>query len=127
MIDDLAAHPGAIRGANYVPSTAASDTQFWAEFDQPTIERELRYAADLNLTSVRVFLQYLVFENDPESMIERFDTFCTIAASNRLSVLPVLFDDCFGPEPELGPFPDPVPGVHNSRWRRSPEIGRAHV
>lgn len=31
-----------------------------------------------------------------------------------------LFDDCWNPEGYLGKQPDPVPGVHNSRWVRSP-------
>ena len=37
--------------------------------------------------------------------------------------MPVLFDDCafdFGKEPEYGPQPAPVYGVHNSRWVPSP-------
>jgi hypothetical protein len=35
-------------------------------------------------------------------------------------VLLVLFDSCWDPFPHLGPQPDPVPGVHNSRWLQSP-------
>ena len=109
-----------VRGANYVPSTAVNDAQFWEEFDEATIERELALAEDIGLNSVRVFLQYLVYEDQPNAMLERFDSFCTMAQRHGLSVLPVLFDDCFGPEPELGPYPDPVPGKHNSQWRSSP-------
>lgn len=109
-----------VRGANYVPSTAASDTQFWEEFDEATIERELSLAEGLGLNSVRVFLQYIVFEAEPEQMVAKFDAFCGIADRHGLTVLPIFFDDCFGPEPELGPYPEPTPGVHNSLWRSSP-------
>ncbi|MBN2308597.1 MAG: cellulase family glycosylhydrolase, partial [Candidatus Hydrogenedentes bacterium] len=31
-----------------------------------------------------------------------------------------LFDDCWNPEPHIGPQPAPVPGVHNSQWLQSP-------
>lgn len=117
---ELANRFAGVRGANYVPSTAVNDAQFWEEFDEPTIDRELGLAESLGLNSVRVFLQYLVFEHEPDSMIERFDTFCGIAHRHGMTVLPVLFDDCFGPEPHLGPYPDPVPNVHNSRWCSSP-------
>lgn len=123
-MDTIAKTMAGVRGANYVPSTAASDTQFWDEFDEATIERELGLAEDLGLNSVRVFLQYLVFENAPDAMVAKFDSFCTMAHRHGLSVLPIFFDDCFGPEPELGPYPDPVPGVHNSRWRSSPGRSR---
>lgn len=120
MTKTLAQTMAGIRGANYVPSTAASDTQFWDEFDEPTIERELALAEDLGLNSVRVFLQYLVFEDDAAAMVAKFDTFCTLAQRHGLSVLPIFFDDCFGPEPTLGPYPEPLPDVHNSQWRASP-------
>jgi len=113
-----------VRGTNYVPSTSVNNCQFWEEYDQATIDRELGYAEELGLNSIRVFLQYLVFEDQPELAVTRFDAFCSTAQRHGLSVLPVLFDDCFGPEPELGPYPEPTPGVHNSMWRRSPGISR---
>ncbi|CAF1110857.1 unnamed protein product [Rotaria sordida] len=36
----------------------------------------------------------------------------------------VLFDECWLPDPKLGPQPDPIPGVHNSQWVRCPEQSR---
>jgi hypothetical protein len=114
-----------IRGANYVPSDAVNDTQQWAEFDPVTVDRELGFAADLGLNSVRVFVQYLVYEHDPRGLLDRFDAFLGIAAGHGLSVMPILFDDCFGPEPALGPQTgEALPGAHNPWWQSSPGRSR---
>ena len=110
-----------VRGVNYLPSNAVNPTQMWSAFDTRTIERELGFAERLGLTSVRVFLQYLVYEHDPGGLLERFDAFAAIAAARGLSVVPVLFDDCWLPEPFLGDqSPEPRPGRHNPYWQSSP-------
>jgi hypothetical protein len=115
--DDLAQ----VRGANYLPSTSVNPTQMWSAFDTATIDRELGYAASMGLNSVRVFIQYVVYENDPNGLIERFDAFLGLAHRHGLSVLPVLFDDCWLPEPFLGDqAPEPRPGQHNPYWQSSP-------
>lgn len=54
-----------IRGANYVPSYAKNDVQTWLHYDHNIIDRELGYAEKLRLNSVRIFLQYLVYEDNP--------------------------------------------------------------
>jgi len=112
-----------IRGANYVPSNAVNTVQFWEQFDANIINRELGYAEKISLNSVRVFLQYLVFEAYPDEFLERFEVFLELCEKHGLSVMPVLFDDCGG-EPKLGKQPDPIPGVHNSRWASSPGENR---
>ncbi len=110
-----------IRGVNYLPSNAVNPTQMWLELDEATIDRELGLAEGLGLTSVRVFLQYVVYEDDARSFRDRLGAFLALAGRHGLSVLPVLFDDCWLPEPHLGEqAPDPRPGVHNPYWQRSP-------
>ena len=54
-------------GFNFVPSTAVNDTEMWqAEtFDPKTIDRELAWAEGLGYNSCRVFLQYIVWQQDP--------------------------------------------------------------
>jgi len=69
-------------GFNYVPSTAINTTEMWqAEtFDAQTIDRELGWAHSLGLNSCRVFLQYLVWEGDPEGFLARLERFLVLAA-----------------------------------------------
>ena len=65
-------------------------------------------------------MQYIVYEADPHGLIGRMERFLEIAEKHHISVMFILFDDCFIPEPKLGKQPDPVPGVHNSQWTASP-------
>ena len=112
-------------GINYVTSDAVNDVEMWmdATFHPALIEGELKLAAQLGLNSVRVFLSYAVWKHEREVFLQNFEAFLALAEKAGLSVMPILFDDCafdFGKEPEYGPQPDPVPGVHNSRWVPSP-------
>lgn len=110
-----------IRGAVYLPSNAVNPTQMWQDFDRATIERELGYAEALGLNSIRVFLQYLIYEHDAVVFRERFADLLELAAEKRLSVMPVLFDDCWLPEPMLGEqAPGARPRRHNPYWQASP-------
>jgi hypothetical protein len=110
-----------IRGVNYVPSNAVNATQMWLDFDTATIDRELGFAEALRLNSVRVFIQYLVHEDDSAGLLDRLRTLLDLASNHGLSVLPVLFDDCWLPEPYLGnQCPSLRPGVHNPYWQSSP-------
>lgn len=110
-----------IRGVVYLPSNAVNPTQMWQDFDRETIERELGYAEALGLNSIRVFLQYLVYEHDDAAFRERFADLLRLAGEKGLSVIPVLFDDCWLPEPVLGEqAPEARPGRHNPYWQASP-------
>jgi len=113
---------GPTRGFNYVPRTAVNTTEMWQKetFDPRTIDEELGWAERCGLNSARVFVQYIVYEADPQGLIGRMERFLEIADKRHVSVMFILFDDCFIPEPKLGKQPAPVPGVHNSQWTASP-------
>lgn len=119
---------GSIRGCNYLPRTAVNSTEMWqAEtFDPKTIDQELGWAEDLGYTSLRVFVQFVVWQQDAKGFKKRFGQFLDLARKHRLSVMPVLFDDCAlaGREPYPGKQDEPVPGVHNSGWVPSPGLQR---
>lgn len=113
-------------GCNFLPSSAVNSVEMWqrATFDPATIDRELGWARQWGLNSVRVFVNYVVWEADAEGLRRRFAEFLDIAARHRISVMPVLLDDCnfAGREAKAGPQPDPIPGVHNSQWVSSPPL-----
>jgi hypothetical protein len=110
-----------IRGVNYLPSNAVNATQMWLDFDAATIDRELGFAEALRLNSLRVFIQYVVYEGDAVCLLDRLDAFLELASGHGLTVMPVLFDDCWLPEPFLGnQAPEARPGLHNPYWQRSP-------
>lgn len=111
-------------GFNYVVSTAVNSTEMWQgeSFDLETINRELDWAKNIELNSCRVFLQYLVWRDDPTGLMERIDQFLQAADKHKISAIFIFFDDCAfsGKEPYLGKQDGPVPGVHNSGWTPSP-------
>jgi hypothetical protein len=96
-------------------------------YDRETIKKELAIGAKTGYNSCRVFLQYIVWENEREKFLETFNDFCEIAGSNGISAMPILFDDCAfaGKEPYLGKQDGPIPGTHNSGWTPSPGISIA--
>jgi hypothetical protein len=116
-------------GFNFLPSTSVNFLEMWHadSFDRGTIERELGWAAEIGFNAIRINTHFLVWEHDRDGLLERLDWVMSVAARSGIDTVPCLFDDCgFGGfEPEFGPQPDPVPGVHNSRAVASP--GRALV
>lgn len=109
-------------GCNFIPSTAVNQLEMWQAdtWDPETIKRELRWAADIGMNTVRVFLHDLVYEDDPKGFKDRLRTFLDIADKAKIRTMFVFFDDVWNPEPKLGKQPAPRPGVHNSGWMRSP-------
>ncbi len=109
-------------GCNFIPSTAINQLEMWQEatWDPETIDRELGLAAGLGFNIVRVYLHDLAYDQDPQGFLGRVDAFLDLTKKHDLRVMLVLFDDCWLPEPQAGPQPEPLPGVHNSGWLQSP-------
>ncbi len=94
-----------ICGCNYLPRTAINSTEMWQDdtFDPDTIGQELGWAHEAGINSIRVFIQFLVWQNDRQGLIQRVDHLLTIAHQHQISVMLTLFDDCAfaGIEPHL--------------------------
>jgi len=90
-----------VRGANYVPSYAATDVELWLHYDHNAIDCELGYAERIGLNAVRIFLQSLVYHHAPKRFLRNFEDFVSTAAAHGLKVMPVLFDSCFGAAPSI--------------------------
>ena len=121
-------HAGPIRGCNYLPRTAVNVTEMWQEetYDPATIDQELGWAEAAGYNSLRVFIQYLVWRDDPAGLLARLDRFLELAAGHGMRTMWVPFCDCSfsGREPYLGPQDAPIEGVHNSGWVPSPGLER---
>ena len=109
-------------GANFTPSTAINQLEFWqAEtFDPETIDRELGWAESIGFNTVRVYLHHLAWQVDPKGFFKRVDQFLSIAAKHKIEPVLVIFDDCWNPVYAAGKQPDPKPGIHNSGWVQDP-------
>ena len=109
-------------GFNYLPSTACNQLEMWQAdtFDPETIDRELGWASEIGFNTARVFLHDMMWEQDSEGFIKRFDEVLAIADKHGMKVMPVLFDSCWNPLPVLGKQAPPKPHVHNPSWVQSP-------
>lgn len=109
-------------GANYINASAINQLEMWqaASFDPAQIDRELGWAQAMGMTTMRVFLHDLLWQQDAKGFTKRIDTFLAIAARHNIKPLFVLFDSCWDPHPRLGPQHPPIPGVHNSGWVQGP-------
>lgn len=109
-------------GCNFIASTAINQLEMWQAdtWDPLAIERELTRAAGLGFNTVRVYLHDLVWASDAEGLRSRMERFLAIASSRGIRPLFVFFDDCWNGSPSIGKQPEPIPGVHNSGWVKSP-------
>jgi Cellulase (glycosyl hydrolase family 5) len=109
-------------GSNYIPADAINQLEMWQAdtFDPQEIDKELGWAEHIGMNTMRVFLQDLLWQQDPDGFKRRIDTFLAIAAKHHIRPVFVLFDSCWDPNPKLGPQHPPIPGVHNSGWVQSP-------
>jgi len=109
-------------GSNYIPASAINELEMWQadSFDPQRIDKELSLAEGLGMTTMRVFLHDLVWNQDAAGFRQRIDQFLTIAAKHHIQPLFVLFDSCWDPNPALGKQRAPTPGVHNSGWLQAP-------
>jgi hypothetical protein len=113
---------GWLRGCDFIPSTAINQLDMWqAEtFDTVTINRELGWAEDIGMNSMRVYLHHAAWEIDKEGFKNRMNQYLTIADRHHISTLFTIFDDCWNPTYQAGRQPEPKPGMHNSGWIRDP-------
>jgi hypothetical protein len=109
-------------GCNFIPSNAGSQLEMWQPetWSPDIIEKELGWAAELGMNSVRVFLHDLLFAHEGEAFLDRVDAFLRIADGHGISTMLVLFDGVWHPEPRLGPQGEPKPCTHNSMWVQGP-------
>jgi hypothetical protein len=109
-------------GGNYNPANTINQLEFWqAEtFDPATIDKELGWAEQMGVNTMRVFLHDLLYQQDAKGFIKRIDTFLNICQKHKIRPMLVLFDSCWDPYPKLGKQREPTPGIHNSGWVQSP-------
>jgi hypothetical protein len=79
------------------------------------------------MSTMRVFLHDLLWQQDAEGFKNRIDTLLGVAAKHHIKPVLVLFDSCWDPDPKLGPQHPPIPGVHNSGWVQSPGVALGDV
>lgn len=113
---------GWLVGADFLPSTAINQLEMFQEasFDTATINKELGWAQNIGMNTMRVYLHDLLYEQDSAGFFQRLDVFLDISAKHKIKPMLVLFDSCWDPFPKLGKQREPQQGLHNSGWVQSP-------
>jgi hypothetical protein len=113
---------GWLVGSNFGPAYAINQLEMWQAdtLDLAAIDKELGWAEDLGMNSMRVFLHHLLWEQDSEGFFKRIDQFLEVCEKHKIRPMLVLFDSVWDPNPMLGKQREPKPGLHNSGWVQSP-------
>ena len=82
-----------IRGTLYLPSRDFNFYQMWDNYSPEIIERDLTYAARLNLNAIRTWVSYEYWLNNPVAHRKAIDHFLTTASKRNIRVLFSLFEN----------------------------------
>ncbi len=93
-------HPW-IRGCNFMPSDCANRIDMWQEYGFPqhfeTAEREIALAESIGFNSVRIILEFDVWEAQHDGFLERLDKYLTMFYRHGITAMMVLANDCSVP------------------------------
>lgn len=91
-----------MRGCNFMGSDCANRIDQWQSlgFEErlDTADRELKLAADTGFNTIRIILEYAVWEAEHDTFFERFDRYLDTAYKYGISSIVVLGNDCMPPK-----------------------------
>ena len=79
-------------GFNYSPSYAAVLNDIFDHFDSSVIEKELQWAKQLGINSIRIWMSDVSFSRNENNFFKNFEKFLGIAAKNKMTVMPTFFN-----------------------------------
>ncbi len=107
-----------LRGCNFLPSDCCNRIAFWQalhfEKHLQTCERELALAASIGYNSIRVILEYIVYAEEHDSFMERFERFLQAADKNGICVMVCFGNDCT--VPKNANYRAPHVGIQEYDW-----------
>ena len=91
-----------IRGCNYMSADCANRIDQWQSYGfeerLETTDRELELMAKTGFNSIRIILEFLVWDEEHDSFLERFDRYLDVCAKHGISCMVVLANDCMRPK-----------------------------
>ena len=102
------AHPW-MRGCNYMSADCANRVDQWQElgFEErfATTEEELKLMQETGFNTVRLIPEYVVWKEEHDGFMERFDRYLSLCAKYGMSCMIVLANDCMPPKTERWKMP----------------------
>lgn len=94
-----------LRGCNFMGSDCANRIDQWQElgFEQrlATADRELKLAAETGFNTIRIIPEFIVWDQDHDGFMERFDRYLATAWKYGISSMVVFGNDCMPPKDEF--------------------------
>jgi len=91
-----------IRGCNFMSSDCANRVDQWQSYGFEerfeTTERELALLAETGMNAIRVIVEFVVWDQEHDSFMERFDRYLALCAKYGVSCMVVLGNDCMRPK-----------------------------
>jgi len=98
-----------MRGCNYMSADCANRIDQWQElgFDErfQTTEEELALMQETGFNTVRLIVEYVVWKEEHDGFMKRFDRYLDLCAKYGISAIIVLANDCMPPKTELWKMP----------------------
>ena len=115
---------GTVVGCNFVPSYCYNYIQLWYDFREPIIARELDWAKECGVNSLRMFLPLFSFQRGGgwESVKKNVDRFYEMAADRGFSIMQTFQPNYFRHEKgeEEGTcHVEFHPGCHRNHWQHA--------
>lgn len=97
------------RGCNYMSADCANRVDQWQTlgFEErfQTTEEELALMQKTGFNTVRLILEYVVWKEEHDGFMERFDRYLSLCAKYGISCMIVLANDCMPPKNEYWKMP----------------------
>lgn len=94
-----------MRGCNFMGSDCANRIDQWQElgFEQrlETADRELKLMSETGFNSIRIILEFIVWDQDHDGFMERLDRYLDTAWKYGISSMIVFGNDCMPPKNEF--------------------------
>lgn len=98
-----------MRGCNYMSADCANRVDQWQSFGFEerfkTTESELALMQETGFNTVRLILEYVVWKEEHDSFMERFERYLSLCDKYGLSCMIVLANDCMPPKTALWKMP----------------------
>ncbi|MBR3804568.1 MAG: cellulase family glycosylhydrolase [Clostridia bacterium] len=91
-----------IRGCNYLPANCVNRIEMWQEYNHDKVyavmEEEFKLMQEIGFNSIRVIIEFLVWDKEHDGYMERFEKFVQLADKHGITLMVVLANDCMRPK-----------------------------
>jgi hypothetical protein len=112
---------GIIKGVNYVPAYCYSYIEIWHHYNEEVILRELNYAKEIGINSMRIFVSTAQWQSHRMLVYENLDRFLNSCKERGISIMLSLVAGACIKRGYVQQRTDPMiinfrPGIHDKSW-----------